>query len=78
VTPAFSPDGRWVYASRTIDGIRVRLQRFALVGATGLRGEAPGQQAAGRGAPLRPSLAYEAVDVFTNRSRSGRDDRAAQ
>jgi hypothetical protein len=77
VTLAFSADGRWVYASRAVDG-RARLQRFALPGATGPRGEAVGQRAAGRGASLRPSLAYEAVGVFSNRSRSGRDDRAAQ
>jgi hypothetical protein len=76
VTPAFSPDGRWVYASRAVDGW-ARLQRFALAGATGPDGEALGPPAAGRGTPLRPSLAYEAVDVFTNRSQSGRDDRAA-
>jgi hypothetical protein len=31
-TPAFSADGRWVYASRTIDGIMVRLERYQLEG----------------------------------------------
>jgi hypothetical protein len=30
VTPAFSADGRWLYASRTIDGIMVRLERYQL------------------------------------------------
>jgi hypothetical protein len=75
MAPAFSADARWVYASRADDG-RARLQRFALAGATGPDGEALGQQ--GRGTPRRPSLAYEAGDVFTNRSLSGRDDRAAQ
>jgi hypothetical protein len=30
MTPAFSADGRWVYASRTIDGIWVRLERYPL------------------------------------------------
>jgi hypothetical protein len=30
VTPAFSADGRWLYASRTIDGIMVRVERYPL------------------------------------------------
>jgi hypothetical protein len=30
VTPAFSADGRWVYASRSVDVMRVRLQRYQL------------------------------------------------
>jgi hypothetical protein len=50
VTPAFSANGRWVYASRAVVGWD-RHQRFALVAATCPRGEVPGQTGGGaRGA----------------------------